>query len=214
MMTKTRTIIKKIIERMWSLFISGLLTLLPITITVALFSFSFQLITHWLKPIQKFALRMPSWLPHPEIFVAIALIMLMGLIVKSFLLQSIIHAVERLFFNIPLVRPVYSGIKQLVHAFNPQDTTTFKKIVFVEFPHKNIYSLGFMTSEVSPYITGDTTKKYYSIFIPTTPNPTSGFCVFIPEESIKVVDLTHQEAMALIISGGIVQPERLNPPYE
>jgi len=204
-----RRTIKKLLEKSWSLFISGLLLLLPITITIALFSFSLHLITQWLKPVQKFALHMPSWFPHPEIFTAIMIIMLMGLVGKSFFLRPILHAIERLIFRIPLVRPVYSGIKQLVHAFNPQDTTTFKKIVLVEFPHKNTYSLGFMTSEVSPSITHDATKKYFSIFIPTTPNPTSGFCVFLPEEAIKVVDLTHQEAMALIISGGIVQPERL-----
>jgi uncharacterized membrane protein len=204
-----RRTLTKLLEKWWSLFISGLLLLLPITITVALFNFSFHVIIQWLKPVQKIALHMPSWLPHPEIFTAIIIIMLMGLVGKSFFLRPILHAIERLIFRIPLVRPVYSGIKQLVHAFNPRDTTTFKKIVLVEFPHKNTYSLGFMTSEISPNITHDATKKYFSIFIPTTPNPTSGFCVFLPEEAITVVDLTHQEAMALIISGGIVQPERL-----
>ncbi len=83
-----------------------------------------------------------------------------------------------------------------------------KKVVLVEFPRQQIYSLGFLTSELQPEIAPNKKQKFFNIFIPTAPNPTSGYFVIAPEEDLIIVDLTRQEAMAMIISGGIIQPER------
>ena len=116
---------------------------------------------------------------------------------------------EEILFKVPLVRPIYSGIKQLIHAFSIQDKITFKKVVLVEFPRTGIYSLGFLTSELPVSIAPTTETKFYNVFIPTTPNPTSGYFIILSEKDFKEVDLTRQEAMAMIISGGIIQPERL-----
>jgi uncharacterized membrane protein len=102
---------------------------------------------------------------------------------------------------------VYSGIKKLVDAFSFQDKVSFSKVVMVEFPRTGIYSIGFLANELDEKISPDTSKKYYSIFIPTTPNPTSGFLVLLPEDQITIINITRQEAMAMIISGGIIQPD-------
>lgn len=197
-------------------FVNGLLTILPFTLTVGLFLLSARLIINWVRPIQEF-------LAHPIVFIstvpykAIANqfllllfgIMLFGIVVKTLLLRKLIAKLEELIFKIPLMSTVYSGIQQLIHAFSLQDKVTFKKVVVVEFPRKGIYSLGFLTSELPHSIAPDTTEKYYNIFIPTTPNPTSGYFVILSESNFKTIDLTRQEAMAMIISGGIIQPERL-----
>lgn len=97
-----------------------------------------------------------------------------------------------------------------VQAFSIQDKITFKQVVLVEFPRPGIHSVGFLTSELAPELTLNNPQKCYGVFIPTTPNPTSGFFVVVPESDMHIVDLTRQEAMAMIISGGIIQPERLN----
>jgi uncharacterized membrane protein len=102
---------------------------------------------------------------------------------------------------------VYSGIKKLVDAFSFQDKVSFTKVVRVEFPRPGIYSIGFLANQVDTTIAPNTDKKYFSIFIPTTPNPTSGFLIVAPEEQITILNLSRQEAMAMIISGGIIQPD-------
>lgn len=124
------------------------------------------------------------------------------------LLNPLIHALERLVFKTPLVSPIYSGIKQLVHAFSTQDHISFKRVVYIEFPRQGVYSIGFLTSEVPVALSPSATVRFFNVFIPTTPNPTSGFLVMFPENTLITSDLTRQEAMSLIISGGIIQPDR------
>ncbi len=208
-MDKQETFLQRLFHHLWSLFLNGLLTILPITLTITIFNISLKLITSWLKPLREFI--KPTFLeaiPHAEIILAILLIFLVGTIVKIFILRSIIHALEDLLFKIPIIRPVYSGIKQLVQAFSIQDKITFKKVVLVEFPRKGINSIGFLTSELPRPISPLNNQKFFNVFIPTTPNPTSGYFIIVAEQDIKVIDLTRQEAMAMIISGGIIQPER------
>jgi uncharacterized membrane protein len=192
-----------------SYFLSGLFTLLPITLTIALFNFSFKLIKSWLAPIYKLEPEYLKFIPHSEIIVFILFIFIFGFILKVFLLHPLIFFIESLFGRIPLVRQVYFGIKQLVHALSSQDKNSFQQVVLVEFPRQGMYSLGFLTAETNPPLMAAQHQKFLSIFIPTTPNPTTGFYIMIPESECVLTDLTRQEAMTLIISGGIIQPERL-----
>ena len=200
--------IRKIINYLWKLFLNGLLTILPIALTIAIFKITFTFMISWLEPLRPFV---PSYLvdiPYGEIILAIALIFVFGTILKIFILRSIINTIENILIRLPLVRPVYSGIKQLVQALSAQDKITFQKVVLIEFPRKGMFSLGFLTSELPPDLAPTKEEKFYNIFIPTTPNPTSGYFVILPERDIKLIDITRQEAMAMIISGGIIQPEK------
>ena len=196
-------------------FINGLLTILPFSLTLGLFMLSFRILINWLRPAQEFIAQPIVFLaniPYKEIasqlFLALLGIILIGAVIKVLLLEPLIHALERMIFKIPLVRPLYSGIKQLVHAFSAQDKVTFKKVVLVEFPRNGLYSIGFLTNEFPQTIASLSQEKLFNIFIPTTPNPTTGFLIILPESAIREIDLTRQEAMAMIISGGIIQPER------
>lgn len=204
-----KNIFRKITDLLRSLFFNGLLIVLPITLTFLLFNASFKLVKGWLAPLQKCLPATVLAIPHSEFFVVIGLVLLIGIVVKFFVLKPIINLVEEHFvFRIPLVRPVYSGIKQLVGAFTSQDQLTFNTVVLLEFPSAGIHSIGFMTGQFLPSVSPDTDKKYFNIYVPTTPNPTTGFFVLLPEGKFKVIDLTRQEAMSLIISGGIIKPER------
>ena len=198
--------IRNFLMLLWKLFLNGLLTLLPITLTFSIFKITLNLILSWLEPIRKFV---PPYLdvPYGEIILAILIIFAFGTMLKVFLLHPLIRAIENLLIKVPLVRPVYSGIKQLVQAFSAQDKISFKKVVFIEFPRKGMYSIGFLTSELDPKFAPHTETKFYNIFVPTTPNPTTGYFIMLPEADIRLINITRQEAMAMIISGGIIQPE-------
>jgi len=204
-----KTLTGKIAHQLWSLFLSGLFALLPLTLTVAIFSFSFRLIKQWLEPLYRWEPTFLKAVPHSEILLTVLIIMLVGIILKVFLLRSLAHVLDDLLSQVPLIRTVYTGIKQLVQAFNmQQDKSTFQQVVIVEFPRQGIYSLGFVTSELPQQLAPAAQEKFVSIFIPTTPNPTSGFFIVAAERDVKPIDLTRQEAMSMIISGGIIKPDR------
>lgn len=204
-----KSILKKTTSFIWLIFLKGLLTILPLAITVAIFNVSLKLLMNWLQPLKQFEPAFLAQFPYAEIIAAIIIIFAIGTFVNLFLLTWFIGAIEGLLFRIPLVRPIYSGIKQLVHAFNPHDEVSFKQVVLVEFPREGIYSLGFLTSQLPTEISPDKHQAYFNVFIPTTPNPTTGYFIMTAEKNIKPVHLSRQEAMAMIISGGIIQPERL-----
>lgn len=208
-MKKISAAIKSFFKLIQSLFLNGLFTLLPIVLTVAFFIFFFRLLKNWLSPIHNIVPLVFRDLPGSEIILTIIAIFVLGTILKYLLLQPLIHFFESLLQRIPLIRSVYFGIKQLVHAFTFQDEKSFKQVIITQFPRKGIYSLGFITSEPQFEINLKSEQRLYHVYIPTTPNPTTGYFVVIPEDELEIIDLTRQEAMALIISGGILQPERL-----
>lgn len=208
MLTTLKKTIYTIVNPVWKLFLRGLFALLPITLTLALFKISFNLIYGWLQPLKKLNITWFSWLPYPEIFAVIIFIIVVGLILRSFIFRPLLHWVERLLFKIPLVRPVYSGTKQLVKAFNPEDGQgTFKYVVTIEYPRAGIYSLGFIASQLHPDLAPKKDERYFTVFIPSVPNPATGNLILLPESSITITALTRQDAMAMIISGGIIQPD-------
>jgi uncharacterized membrane protein len=206
-MAQKPNIFVSFIDKASSLFLTGLFSILPITLTIAVFTITFRVIVSWLEPLKRFGLPFLGRIPYSEVILAIAIIFIAGTLYNMFLFRPIIHAIENLFSRIPLIRPVYSGIKKLVEAFSFQDKVSFTKIVRIEFPRNGIYSLGFLASQVDEKIAPDINKKYFNIFIPTTPNPTSGFLIIVPEEQIAILEISRQEAMAMIISGGIIQPD-------
>jgi uncharacterized membrane protein len=195
----------------WSLFLHGLLAILPIVITVSLFYIFLEMIRKWLTPIACLQPPILRAIPYSEILLAILIIFAFGAILKLFIFKSLFHVLEATIFKLPLVKPIYSGVKQLTNAFSPttQEHITFKQVVMLEFPCKNVYSLGFLTTQVSPSITPNQEEKFFNIFVPTTPNPTTGYFVIVSDRNFQITKLTRQEAMAMIISGGIIQPKQL-----
>lgn len=210
-MKKKQTIINRIMNFFWLLFLNGLFTILPITLTIGIITLTFKFVTQWLEPIQPYIPHALSTIPYAEVILVIAVIFLIGSIMRIFILRTIIHTIEKLIFKIPLIRPVYRGIKQLTSAFSMQDKMSFKKVILVEFPRKGIYSLGFLTSELATEMVPNKNETFYNIFIPTTPNPTSGYFIIVPVTDVQIIDITRQEAMAMIISGGIIQPDQFQP---
>jgi len=207
MKKQNQNIFLSFVDAICSLFLTGLFSILPITLTIAVFTITFRVIVSWLEPLKRFGLPFLGKIPYSEVILAIAIIFIAGTLYNMFLLRPIIHAIENLFSRIPLIRPVYTGIKKLVEAFSFQDKVSFTKVVRIEFPRPGIYSIGFLANQVDETVAPDAKHKYFTIFIPTTPNPTSGFLIIVPEHEFTVIDISRQAAMAMIISGGIIQPD-------
>ena len=200
---------KKILNGLWNTFIDGFFTLLPLCLTAGIFSFSFGLLKRLLSPLQELNIPYLDRVPHSEFLVVIVSIFLAGFFLKSFILRSLLAYFETLVSRIPLVRPIYLNIKQLVDAFSPSDNPTFKKIMLVEFPRKGMYTIGFLTNEFPVQLTPTGQHEpLYSLFIPMTPNPTGGFFIVVPQSECQELAISTQEAMTLIMSSGIIQPDR------
>jgi len=210
MVTWIRKKTKQLNNFIWRLFVNGLLTILPIALTIVIFKITFTFIINWLEPLRRFVPPYLAIVPYGEVILALLIIFSVGTILKIFVLRSIINKIENILLKLPLIRPIYTGMKQLVQALSAQDKITFRKVVLIEFPRKGMYSIGFVTSALEPKLAPNKEDKFYNIFIPTTPNPTSGYFVMLPERDIMIINITRQEAMAMIISGGIIQPESMS----
>lgn len=196
----------KLISHVQSIFLHGLFVLLPIAVTYAIMG----LLIHWLHtlllPIYNLE---PQWLqqiPFSEFFIAILLIFLLGLIF-DYILKEPLHTLERaILHKIPLVNHIYKGSKELVKAFNPQDKITFKTVVMIEFPRPGSYSIGFVAGPVEKQFSSELTGDYYGVFVPAVPNPTAGHYIVVAAHECKVINISRQDAITFVISGGIIQP--------
>lgn len=205
-----------------SLFFGGLLTLLPLALTIAIFHFTLRILKNWLAPIrywQPFLARRYPYLeniltflfdtiPFFEIILAVILVIAVGAIIRVVFLRTIITTFESLLLKIPVIRPVYSGVKQLTAALDPNNEQVFQKVVLIEFPRSGCYSIGFLTGQIQENIAPHNQEQFFGVYVPTTPNPTTGFYMMVTKREFIITDLTRHEASTLIISGGIIQPER------
>lgn len=136
-----------------------------------------------------------------------ALTSLIGLITKLRLVRWGLGIGERIVKKIPLIGIIYSGLKQLLQAI-VSTKESFTQVVMVQFPRPGFWSIGFLSKEVNPLFTEQIeTKKLYAVFVPTTPNPTTGFFMMVPEEDVKMIALSVEDAFKIIMSGGFAQPE-------
>jgi uncharacterized membrane protein len=138
--------------------------------------------------------------PGLGFIIIIALVILLGFISTNYLGRRILGWWENLMQNIPLLGKVYGTIKRITDSIFSSNKSAFKQVALVEFPRPGIFSLGFITNDEFPHIEDDT----YSIFIPTTPNPTSGWFVVLPREDVKILDMSVDQGMEFIISAGMV----------
>lgn len=144
-------------------------------------------------------------IPGIGFLLMILILIVVGLFAKGVAGKKAIRATERSFKRIPLARSVYSTVQQVITTFI-QDRSTFKKVILVEYPRKGIYTMGFLTGEAQLDIQETTGTECVNVFLPTTPNPTSGWMVIVPKKDIIELDLTIEQGLKYIISGGVVVP--------
>jgi len=134
------------------------------------------------------------------------IINLLGLIVSNVIGKKIYHAFEKILNKIPFINTVYSSIKQIITTFSSSSKNTFKKVVLIEYPKNDLWTLAMVTGESK----NEKNEIFYNIFVPTTPNPTSGYLLFVKKDNVIETKLNIEDALKIIISGGLVSPESLD----
>ena len=182
-------------------FITGVVVLIPIGFTLYLTKFiigiSSKIIPQNINPNN----YLPYAIPGIEIFISIIFITIVGGLSLSFLGKRILKLIDDLFKRIPFLRTVYSAIVQMTETFSKKDDAK-KSVVLIEYPRKGVWAVGFATKENKGEMADKTGKNLINVFVPTTPNPTSGFLLMFPIEDVIYLNMTFEEASKFIVSAG------------
>ena len=182
-------------------FITGVVVLIPIGFTLylskILIGLSSKLIPENINPNS----YLPYAIPGIEIIVSVIFITIVGGLSLSFLGKRILKLIDDLFKRIPFLRTIYSAILQMTETFSNKDNDK-KSVVLIEYPRKDVWAVGFATKENKGEMSEKTNKKLINVFVPTTPNPTSGFLLMFPAEDVIYLNMTFEEASKFIVSAG------------
>ena len=189
-------------------FFSGLIILLPLGATLIIFGWLITIVDRVAQIIlpDEFIGERLSNIPGFSIFIVLIFIILIGAIGRGFVGRIYRNRIEKLYSKIHGLSNIYSTTKQITETIVSSSSKSFKEPVIIEYPRKRIYALAFITNEIPKGGKLKTKTSAYTVFLPTTPNPTSGFLLLIPKKEIIKIDLTVDEAIKFIISGGIIKP--------
>ena len=183
-------------------FITGVVVLIPIGFTLylskILIGISSKIIPENINPNS----YLPFAIPGIEIIISVVFITIVGGLSLSFLGKRILKLIDDLFKRIPVLRTIYSAIVQMTETFSNKDNNDKKSVVLVEYPRKGVWAVGFATKENKGEIAEKTNKKLINVFVPTTPNPTSGFLLMFPIDDVIYLNMTFEEASKFIVSAG------------
>jgi len=186
--------------------ITGLLSILPIALTYWIVLKLFQFFSNPGAKIVAIIFKdyIPKYIPELAGFIlTISFIYLVGLLISNVLGRQIYAWFEKILSRIPFVNTVYRTIKQITSHLSAPDRQAFKKVVFIEYPRKGIWTISMVTGESK----NKNGELYYHIFVPTTPNPTSGYLLYLPQKDTRQTDMSIEEGMKIIISGGMLAPK-------
>ncbi len=196
---------RSILARIRNYFIAGMVVLIPIGITVYLTMFMISISSKILPKEINPNHYLPYDIPGVEILISVFLITLIGWLSLSFLGKKLLNLFDNILKKIPILRTIYSAIVQMTETFTKSEKGK-KNVVLVEYPRKGSWAVGFATKKNSGEISEKTNKKLINVFVPTTPNPTSGFLLMFPEDEVIYLDLTFEEASKFIVSAGTSNP--------
>ena len=195
-----------IASKLRNYFITGVLVLIPIGVTVYLTLFFIKIFSKILPQEINPNHYLPYSIPGLEIIISIIVITVIGWLSLSFLGKKLVKLVNDIFKKIPFLRTVYSAIGQMTQSFAQTRKSKKKSVVLVEYPRKGSWAVGFATQENTGEIASKTNKDLINVFVPTTPNPTSGFLLMFPKDEIIYLDMSFEEASKFIVSAGTSNP--------
>jgi uncharacterized membrane protein len=187
-------------------FLSGILVIVPLIITILVLRFLFENIDGLLSPLLTKLLK--HHIPGLGIIATIILIFVAGFFTANVIGSRLFRIWEIFWIKTPLVRTIYGASKQLVEALTTSDKKSFKQVVLVEFPRKGMFSLGFLTSQIE-LERKETKDELVAVFIPSTPTPFTGWTMLFPKNDVIPLDMTVEKGIEFFVSGGIVAPEKL-----
>lgn len=189
--------------------IAGLLVWLPIGLTVWII----QLVIHGIDsfiPSQISSVLFGVHIPGVGLLVTILIILLTGMIARNFFGQKIINFWDKIFSHIPIVKSIYKGVKQVSDTLLSSKGKAFRNAILIKFPHSNSYTIAFITGTPQQNIMGHEFENYINVYVPTTPNPTSGYFVIVHKDDTKELNMTVDQALRYVISMGAINPTELN----
>ncbi len=195
---------KSIFAKLRNYFFAGIVVLIPVGITIYLTIFVERVFSNLLPQAINPNKYLPFNIPGLEILITILIITLIGMFSVTFIGRFFLSFSDRLFNKIPVLKTIFSGLTQLTKSFTNDDNSS-KKMVLIEYPRKGIYSLGFATSVNTGEVSDKVGVKMINIFVPTTPNPTSGFLLVVPESDVVYLDMTFEDASKFIMSAGSIK---------
>ncbi len=214
---------KSLFARWQANFWAGLATVLPAVISLAVLRWLFGTVANITDTLLIF---LPAKLTHHDqgngamywywslvaLLLAVFLIGTVGLLARNYFGRKIIEWVESALMRVPLLNKIYSATKQVNEAFSSTDKTAFRTVVLIEFPRAGAYSIGFITGDRPESVQAKTGQKLVCVFVPLTPNPTSGFLLMVPEEGVTKLDMSVPDAIKYVISLGAILPNSVPGP--
>jgi uncharacterized membrane protein len=215
--------VKKYFSHWQASFFAGLAVVLPAVLSIAVVLWLFGTVANLTDTLLIF---IPAEITHADegkgpmhwywslfaLALAALIITLIGSLARVYLGRQIITMVDQALLKVPLLNKVYGAIKQVNDAFATNKNSSFKQVVMVEFPKDGVYSIGFITGDQNQEVQSKTKEKVVSVFVPTTPNPTTGFLILVPEHKITKLDMEVADGIKFIISLGSVAPEYKGKP--
>ena len=179
--------------------IAGVLAIVPIALTFWILRFLFRFLDSFTAPVLR---NIGIEIPGLGIILTLLFIFLLGLLITNVLCRTIFNWGEKVLNKLPLVNTIYNAVKQITNAFSGKSMKDFKQVIFIQYPRKGLWTMCFVTNQ-SKNESGD---EFYHVFVPTTPNPTSGVFIVIPQKDAVHPDISVEEGLKSIISGGIIDP--------
>lgn len=180
----------------------GLVVIVPIVITFWVLHLLFEAVDGIASPI--FDKIFERHIPGIGFMTMVVLILLVGALSRNLIARTVFRSLERLLSSIPLARTIYTAMKDIINAFQPgKKGRSFREVVMIEYPRVGLQTIGFVTNEIS-FKQQNSSEEMISVYIPNPPNPTSGFLVLVPRAGIRVLDMTVEEGLKFVLSGGIV----------
>jgi len=203
-----------LLSRLRGHFIAGTLIAAPITITawltVTVVDFIDYRVENLIPKQYNPEQYLPFSIPGLGVIITAIFLVLVGMLARNFLGRFFMRIGESILDRVPVIRSLYSATKQIFETVFANQSEAFREVVMLEYPRKDIWVIGFLTGKSKGEVQSKTKNGVVNVFVPTTPNPTSGFLLFVPEKDIIRMDMSVEDGLKLVVSAGIVTPEKTN----
>jgi uncharacterized membrane protein len=204
-----------LMARLRNYFLAGILVTAPVSITIwiawNLIGYIDDRVTPLIPPRWNPETYLPFGVPGLGVVAMVVVLILVGFFAAGLIGRMVMRRGEAVLARVPVVRSVYSGTKQIFETILAQQSNAFRQVCLIEYPRRGTWAVGFVTGETVGEVQRLTGATVINVFIPATPNPTTGFLLFVPEPDVHVLDITVEEGIKLVISGGIVEPGQARP---
>ena len=197
--------------RLRNYFLAGVLVTAPISITIYLtwtfLQFIDNKIVHFVPEQYNPSTYLPFSMPGLGLIIALVFFVIVGWSTRNFLGRLLVRVTEYIVERVPVINTIYGAVKQIFETVMTSQSDAFKDVVMFEYPRKGTWVMGFVTGNTKGEVQKKTKSETMNIFVPTTPNPTSGFLLFVPKKDLIYMDMSVEEGIKMIVSGGILTPE-------